>query len=411
MILFRGFGLSTFLKQTQALRILLSSMLAMASLGVIYVWSVFVLPMEQEFGWNRNEISLVFTLSMLFVSVGVLSGGFLNRRMRVKRVALLAAAVILFSLVAASYSQSLISMLVFYGFLASLFFGIIYNTAVYICNLWFDKASASVSGLLQTCLGLNTIFLSIVAAELLKIYDWRLVFRLMGVMLLVSLLTFFYFVKEPSADSSSNDEVKPQAYGVNWRMMLASREFWLLWLLRLIVIAGSLGVIGHAVPMTLDLGVSYDNAVLALGLLSLTNALSRVVCGLGWDYLGFRKTMLISVTAFISSFLLLAFTYNFPSTVLTIIACCLNGFAYGSIVLVGASFTREFFGMKYFSENYGITSTPAVPAAFVGPYLMSVIKVGTQSYYYSFFILTGLGLIGLVCVLLIRAPSRVIHSQ
>ena len=32
--------------------------------GVIYSWSIFVAPLELEFGWDRSQTSVVFVLSM-----------------------------------------------------------------------------------------------------------------------------------------------------------------------------------------------------------------------------------------------------------------------------------------------------------------------------------------------------------
>ncbi|GIT67238.1 MAG: hypothetical protein Ct9H300mP25_07100 [Acidobacteriota bacterium] len=44
-------------------------------LGVFYSWSVFVLPLENEFGWIRQETSWtfsigIFTMAVMFVVAG-----------------------------------------------------------------------------------------------------------------------------------------------------------------------------------------------------------------------------------------------------------------------------------------------------------------------------------------------------
>ena len=39
-------------------------------LGVSYAWSIFVQPLEEEFGWLRSQTSIAFTISMVFFCVG-----------------------------------------------------------------------------------------------------------------------------------------------------------------------------------------------------------------------------------------------------------------------------------------------------------------------------------------------------
>jgi MFS-type transporter involved in bile tolerance (Atg22 family) len=61
--------------------------------------------------------------------------------------------------------------------------------------------------------------------------------------------------------------------------------------------------------------------------------------------------------------------------------------------------------MKYFSENYGLVTTPMLLASFIGPYLMGEVKMSTQYYYYSFVLFVVLGLLSLVFVALIKKPA------
>ena len=44
-------------------------------LGAAYVYSVFLTPLQREFGWTRSELSVAFTLSIAFIAAGVLVGG------------------------------------------------------------------------------------------------------------------------------------------------------------------------------------------------------------------------------------------------------------------------------------------------------------------------------------------------
>ena len=45
------------------------------ALGSLYAWSVFVLPLEKEFGWNRAQTSWVYTIAIVcFAATFILAG-------------------------------------------------------------------------------------------------------------------------------------------------------------------------------------------------------------------------------------------------------------------------------------------------------------------------------------------------
>lgn len=56
-------------------------MITLAIAGLLYAWSIFVAPLETEFGWNRSQTSLTFSLSMVFWSVGLLVNGQMAKRL------------------------------------------------------------------------------------------------------------------------------------------------------------------------------------------------------------------------------------------------------------------------------------------------------------------------------------------
>ena len=45
------------------------------ALGSLYSWSVFVLPLEKEFGWSRAETSWVFTIAIVAFAISFIVAG------------------------------------------------------------------------------------------------------------------------------------------------------------------------------------------------------------------------------------------------------------------------------------------------------------------------------------------------
>src|SRR5437762_9333813 len=45
------------------------------ALGSLYAWSVFVLPLEKEFGWTRAQTSWVFTIAIVCFALSFVAAG------------------------------------------------------------------------------------------------------------------------------------------------------------------------------------------------------------------------------------------------------------------------------------------------------------------------------------------------
>jgi OFA family oxalate/formate antiporter-like MFS transporter len=45
------------------------------ALGTLYAWSVFVAPLEKQFGWKRAETSMVFTIAVVVFALTFVVAG------------------------------------------------------------------------------------------------------------------------------------------------------------------------------------------------------------------------------------------------------------------------------------------------------------------------------------------------
>src|SRR4051812_49794573 len=50
------------------------------ALGTLYAWSVFVAPLEKQFGWKRADTSLVFTVAVIVFAITFVVAGRLQDR-------------------------------------------------------------------------------------------------------------------------------------------------------------------------------------------------------------------------------------------------------------------------------------------------------------------------------------------
>ena len=56
-------------------RVVVGGVLMNLALGSLYAWSVFVAPLEKEFGWKRTQTSLAYTIAIVTFAVTFLFAG------------------------------------------------------------------------------------------------------------------------------------------------------------------------------------------------------------------------------------------------------------------------------------------------------------------------------------------------
>jgi len=59
---------------------LFGALLMTLALGTLYAWSVFVAPLENEFGWKRAQTSNIFTIAVVMFATSLLIAGRLQDR-------------------------------------------------------------------------------------------------------------------------------------------------------------------------------------------------------------------------------------------------------------------------------------------------------------------------------------------
>ena len=127
--------------------------------GVIYSWSIFVAPLEIEFGWSRSQTSAVFVLSMAGYNIGSIISGIMICRYSHRITLSISALLLLLGFLGASRLSSLTEIYVFYGLMCGLGTGIAYNTVVSTVLAWFPDDTGTVSGLLLAGYGISSFLL------------------------------------------------------------------------------------------------------------------------------------------------------------------------------------------------------------------------------------------------------------
>ncbi len=365
--------------QVKRYRIATSDSLLLLLLGLIYAWSIFVTPLEAEFGWTRAQTSMAYSIGNGMTTAAGLFAAVLAKKIKPQFVELISGACILVGFLWASNMQSLWELYIAYGILCCGGIGMSYNQVLSTVVLWFQEKSGSVTGAVMMCYGIGSMIFGSVASRMIVTQGWRFTFAATGILCAGVVLVCSLSVCRPS---EKEVELLPKAVrnGVNrtvrdyeLREVLKDPYFWVFVVRNLFMAAISLTVSGHASPMVQEIGVSATSAALYVGAFSVANGVGRLSFGYFFDR--FEQTKVIKSAAFLQLFgtvgMLIAYYFQWNMAVLVFFAVL--GLAFGSAPVTSAAFVKGNYGDKNYGLNLSAANLCLLIASYVGPYLSGVL--------------------------------------
>ena len=416
-------------------------------LGLVYAWSLFAEPLEAEFGWTRMGTSLVFTVSMVCLSLGHLSSGWLLPRTSPRVVLGLSAVCACAGFFLSSQSASLGQLVGAYGVLCGLAVGLGANCVMASALRFFPRRQGTVSGVLLAGVGLGPLLLGPLVSAAIAGWGWRA--AMMGlaaasvVLLPLGALVLGRPVPEDAAsgdgagkvagEGARKETVQGESAGGGTRsartartvaprdagcggtavlglataQMVRTREFWLLFAWMVLLASAGLALISNAAPAVTDVlgaagaGSAALAATGAVGVLSGFNAVGRLAAGRLWDARGARRTMAALSGALAVSMVLCALAVLASSLALVVAGFLLLGMVYGGTVSVGSAFAARFFGMAHYALNYAVVSTNVMAASLVGPTIAGASRTLADSYLPAYLVLLVFAVASLVLARLV----------
>jgi OFA family oxalate/formate antiporter-like MFS transporter len=192
--------------------------------------------------------------------------------------------------------------------------------------------------------------------------------------------------------------------------MIRTRTFYLAWLIYLVGAGAGLMVIGYARQIATDVtglvgGLEWL-AVMAVSVLSVSNAIGRPAFGSLCDRIGPKRTLLMM--QLIQLLCLVVLFPNAQSAPILYLAIILFAATFGAYLAVMPTLASYFFGTKNLGPNYGLYLSAYGVGGVVLPMLMASIlgpKPTGATYVEGFYVTAVLIVIAIVLSLMIRPPQ------
>jgi len=395
---------------------LVGGLMMTLALGTLYAWSVFVTPLEQEFGWKRAQTSTVFTLAVVTFAASLLLAGRLQDRFGPFFFSVAGSLLITLSFFLFAHTSSLYYLFVSYGVLGGLGNGFGYSTVVPVMSKWFpDKRGLAIGLALSGYGGGSAIFGTLANLVLFPRFGWRESCVILSGIFLAMTMSAAFLLKNPAIRSQETSAMSapPAASSLSAAVsthqfapseVLRTPAFYLLWFGFGLGSTAGLMVISQLIPFASSQGIaSATLATLGLVMGALGNVSGRVLSGWISDGLGRLRTL--RVVLLMSALAMPALYWVGTRVISLYLLIFVVYFCYGTQASVNPAAVSDFWGTRYAGTNYGLLFTAWGFAGILGPTIGGVLYDRYKDYAAAFYTGAALAVVALICVAVTKRPS------
>jgi MFS family permease len=338
--------------------------------GLGDTYTVFLLPLEREFGWTRSQVASVYSIYLLVNGGTAPLVGLVFDRLGPRWVYGAGTALLGTAFLFASQVTSLWQFYVCIGVLVGL--GVSLNGMVpgsALLSRWFRERLSTAIGIAFSAMGVGTILFVPLAQTLIGAYDWRSAYRLLGTGLLavVPLVLALPWTRFAAGSPRYHHDARRRRAEEGWtpRRAMRTRVFWGLAAVFFCTAAAMFSVLVQLVAFLIDVGFPPLTAASAFGFLGLLSATSVMASGALSDRFGYRQTVTASFAGTAAGMIVLLILTFRVSGALLVLFVILFGLCVGTRGPIISSVSARYFAGAHVATIYGVIySANALGAAF-----------------------------------------------
>lgn len=373
---------------------LFAAMICALFAGVIYTWSVYVIPLSNKYHWTTAAISFAYTLNIIFSAIIPIVFSKLRAKIKISNYNFIGAVVYGAGMLLCSVIQgSIWELYLYFGVLVGGGIGFIYVSLVsYVVQLFPDKRGLA-AGLYTAAYGCAALIWAPAASNIIiSSGDVSNAFRYLGIIMtaVVMIGTRFLYdipagwtppVKELPAGKPAAPASKP-VLEKNTMELFSSPLFYVTWIMFICgLISGSMILALGSPIIQGSIGYTAAQAAVIVGFFAVAQTFGRLFWGWLSDII---SRMNVVTTVGLLTVLAMFLLATVKAEALFLTAILIVPMAYGAYASMLSPTTVETFGPKYFPSNYNVLFTAFAFAALIGPQLVAYIKSSSGGYQGAF---------------------------
>ena len=384
-------------------------------LGVIYAWSVFLIPISKQFGWERGQVAWAYSINILTFGLVMAYAGRLTGRIGAKNVCMIGGVLMGLGFIMARFTFSLWWLYLSYGVVAGAGIAMSYVTPIAVLIKWFPDMRGLMVGVAVAGFGFSTMILGPVAAKLVISVGVQNTFLYLGILFVIVVVGGAQFLVDPpegwfpegytppAAATTDTGAVAEMEYTAG--EMMSTPQGPMLWLAMLCHTTAGLMVIAYLSPFAQQKGMDPVAAAGVVGYFAIFNGAGRIFAGWVSDQIGRRPAMMLFFGA--TSLLMFITPATAGTKIGLFAAMAVIAVTYGGNFSLFPSATADFFGAKNVAANYGLVFTSWGFAGVSAGRIGARVYKATGAYDNGFYISGVLAAIAVILMFLNKGPKHV----
>ncbi|HEY0485633.1 MAG TPA: OFA family MFS transporter [Mycobacteriales bacterium] len=405
------------------------------SIGQVYAFSVFKLPLVAHFHTRLTPIAIVFSLAMVMLGLSAAIAGTWIESVGPRKAMFVAALCWPGGFAVAAVgvaTHQLWLVYLGYGVLGGIGLGIAYISPVSMLIRWFPDRPGLAAGLAIMGFGGGALVASPLSTALLDHFrnghrnGIVETFLVLGAAYLVVMMLGAFAVRLPPEGwrpAGWTPRRRPRHLYAGGDVTAANAvrtpQFWLLWIALFCNVTAGIGILEQASPMIQDFfpGVGPEEAAGYVGVLSLCNMAGRIVWSSTSDLIGRKQTYLAYLGGGMLLYLLVAVAGTWSVALFVGLTGAILSFYGGGFATIPA-YIRDLYGSLQVGAIHGRLLTAWSAAGVAGPLIINAVadsqraagRAGAQLYTLSLYIMVGVLAVGLLANLAVRPVSEWFHE-
>ena len=392
---------------------------------------VFVIPMQEDLGWNRGLVFLPLLVgAIVTLPLGIILGPFADEKHGPKAMAIIGVILFGLSLLYMRNAGDVFGYILVFGVVGGLGRFTV-QIALVIVPKWFVRKRGLAQATVSAGFSIGPLIFPFILQILVDSIGWREAWFMMGIGLIaLALPGAFLIIRSPEDVGLLPDGDKPEEspstaviggttpatrsdskeISLTRKEALRTSQFWFLVVAIGLATLGIRGMIPNFQPFFISLDFKASTAAASISAYAVPAIITGFVFGFMADKQGPRKPFLMVCTIVATGLVFVSLVSLVQNVLMMFVAMIYLGFGLNAFFVVSQVFVANTFGRQHIGAIRGVMGTVNNMATFGGPWLFGVMYDVSAQYFVLFAVAVGFWLVTITMGILVRPLVRPIRQ-